>query len=1038
MCIVNLDSTGKIESVNTFAGEESILFDKIASNPYISSMEDAVEIYKNVYSDKFLKKNGDWREKASSVNQYDTQEPRLFYQDAFGEITESFATALKNSDGGSVSMGFVTTDDIVETTNGENFFKNDLTYNGKEYKLNNSEAFTPVVTISNTNNDTSTREGFINSAIKSGILSDTTKRVGDTYMLKGAGNLASMIEFNAQLVRGEAIRELGLESVKVNIDGTLTLTEQSTDIELQGKNGSTKMTFDEMQEKLENKEFEALDKKYDGMVGVAYYVFRKTNELFGRPAPSQDPRTDKDLKVILLNTLSKLGISTLSISDYVTKYKQKNGADPDVQALADISNQVIAFAEGQDTVENLTEETAHFVVEGYHDQEAINNVLPQVEGTQEWVQYSELYFNKYGEHYTGDKLVEVVRREILGKILAKAILNRNAQTQQSGLVGSVLGIWDSFVARVRGFFNLSTKQDINDVVNTLASKTVNKDIENYIDINLLRGSEFTLFSLDDRQTLLSLIKGQKQLEGQLAALRSSKDATSATVATQINNLGKAIEDGKEWYAIKVLVSALEPQVRGITRRIQEYKALSADGKNDKTAYLSPAEQHAFKGLTDDFLPLLGEIKAVIKDRTDAPKGVDANRIISQMTVLEGQINDLRGEVAVQSTRDISAIHKRIAEQYGISDAKQALLEAKIEEEFKDIGMLQGMFGSLSHASNPMLGMLGRIININNFKAQTNTLKDINPFLELIAKEGWDIAKFEAILERDEDGNITGFTESPYLWDEFYKAEKEAQVAVFNTVFPEHGGKLTVEQYDQGIKNKTLPRRNDYELEQQNKFDTLMGEWYNENTERRFNQKYYEQKEKLYKDIGVSETTQEFLRNISIRRHHILSKYIEPDVQLDYTRIPASERQQLDHLAQQRKAAKSLVDARTGEFKDPKSTEFKLAEELQRLDEHFKDEQNKKGGKKFTVKNAFYDTLKKMEKTKGPKAAFDWLKANGGLVFSSEFWDSFGDKTSLVDRLNDLEKDIRGESQEDADDLKGITSVLQTLLDKKSAIRNYQP
>ena len=1038
MCIVNLNDSGEIISVNTFAEEPSILFDKIVSNPHISSMGDALNIYKNVYSEKFIKKNGDWQQGDVKLNQYETGEPRLFYRDAFGKITESFGEALNSSDGGSIQMGFVITDDIVETSNQENFFQNDLVSTGTEFILNNPDAFTSVVTFSNTNSNSETRSGFINNSIKTGVLSDTMKKVGNQYFLKGAGSQNSLSEFNSQIVRARAIENMGVDSVVTYPDGTLEIFEPNTDIQLISESGETSMPLKEMQERLENKEFSSLNNRYDGMLSIAYKIYRKTHDLFSKAKPNLENRTDKDLKVVLLNSLSRLGISTLSISEYVTKYHQKNGTDPDVNALADIANQVIAFAGGQDSVENLSEETAHFIIEGYHDQQAITEILPQVEQTPEWSQYSELYTNKYSQYYTGEKLVEVVRREVLGKILSKAILNRNTQTQQTGIVSSLLQIWDSFVARVRGFFLKDTKRDIDSVVEFLASQTVNEEIESYIDVNLLKASEFTLYSLEDRQTLLALIKGRERLEAQLKALKSSKDATSLNVANQIDEINKAISEQDEWLGVKTLLAALEPQVRTITRQLEDYKALSKDESNKDTAYFTPEEQHAFRTLAEDFLPLISELKAIIKEDTNAPANIDVNKTVAQITSLETRINTLRGEVSVQARRDINAIYNRIASVYGLTEAEQEKLEALIENEFKDIGMLQGFFGSLEHADNPLLGMLGRMINDNNNKAHTRLLRDIKQLRKKVDDEGWDVNKFEAILERDEEGNITGFLESPYLWAEYLKAEEAAKVSTYNKVF---GTKLTVKQYNKGLRSGKIKKRSDYTLEERNAFTEEMAKWYDENTEKKYTKEFYDNRDKLYNEtLKISETTQEFLRNLSTSRYVILSKYMEPGVQLDYSKVTIRDREQLSQLAQRRKAAKSPVNAITGEIKDTKSAEGLLAKDLEALDKYFQDERTKGGAdlKKIKTKDAFYKTLEKIEKTEGSEAAFNWLNANGGLAFSSEFWDSFAANTSLIDRLTDLQERVKTESTEDARELTDLTNVLQELMLKKTSIlRQYQ-
>jgi hypothetical protein len=46
------------------------------------------------------------------------------------------------------------------------------------------------------------------------------------------------------------------------------------------------------------------------------------------------------------------------------RYQIKNGVEPSAQALADVANRVITSQGGEISLEDLTEETAHFIVEG--------------------------------------------------------------------------------------------------------------------------------------------------------------------------------------------------------------------------------------------------------------------------------------------------------------------------------------------------------------------------------------------------------------------------------------------------------------------------------------------------------------------------------------------------------------------------------------------------------------------------------------------------------------------------------------------------
>ena len=72
----------------------------------------------------------------------------------------------------------------------------------------------------------------------------------------------------------------------------------------------------------------------------------------------------------------------------------KNGVDPSVNALADIANRVVAFKDGLITLEDLTEETMHFIVETLPESQT-ENLLRNIHKTNEYSQYAENYREIY-------------------------------------------------------------------------------------------------------------------------------------------------------------------------------------------------------------------------------------------------------------------------------------------------------------------------------------------------------------------------------------------------------------------------------------------------------------------------------------------------------------------------------------------------------------------------------------------------------------------------------------------------------------------
>ena len=127
-CTIKFNKSGGIDNVFTPNGVESKLFKQIARLPHTTSLEEALETFKNVYSDKINISN-------------QAVEPSLIFKSDRGANFNSFKDALKDSTGGTIEVGILVND-----------------------------VFIPLQMISS-NTNTKTYEGFINSLILPYIIS---------------------------------------------------------------------------------------------------------------------------------------------------------------------------------------------------------------------------------------------------------------------------------------------------------------------------------------------------------------------------------------------------------------------------------------------------------------------------------------------------------------------------------------------------------------------------------------------------------------------------------------------------------------------------------------------------------------------------------------------------------------------------------------------------------------------------------------------------------------------------------------------------
>ena len=191
-CTIKFNKSGGIDNVLTPNGVESRLFKQIARLPHTNSLEEALETFKNVYSDKIGISNM-------------AEEPRLTFKSDKGGIFNTFKEALKNSTGRAIEAGMTVNDTFM------------------------------VLQEISSNTNVETYEGFINSLIKEDVLSDEKIiEAGKTYHKAEGSNQILQIA-NEQVIKDEAIALLGKKNIKIHKDGRIELKDGKNKVESNGK-----------------------------------------------------------------------------------------------------------------------------------------------------------------------------------------------------------------------------------------------------------------------------------------------------------------------------------------------------------------------------------------------------------------------------------------------------------------------------------------------------------------------------------------------------------------------------------------------------------------------------------------------------------------------------------------------------------------------------------------------------------------------------------------------------------------------------------
>lgn len=412
-----------------------------------------------------------------------------------------------------------------------------------------------------------------------------------------------------------------------------------------------------------------------------------------RKNPSREPKpvsyTKEDLSQMIQNFMKKMGFSITSIESYKKNYKTKFGIEPDAGALIDFNNQIIALSKGEISLDELSEEFSHFIVEAWN-QDDINKMLPYVNNTQEYLENAERYREVYSKQVKDPaRLEEAVRREVLGRILANSLqkdfTTENRSEMEKNIIQKLMDILRDFMNFVTGRVNPDVEAEIDMMAQEIQNMLYNENLENVLDTDNMSPILSVMYSLDAR--------GIKNLKSKLGKIG------------QVNNYS----------------SELERQVDELFNTSHSAAIIA----NERLKSNPGIQDHAFDiayGTIMDTEELLTDLKAIFKNTnfSNHDPSVKKSALAFRKHILEKaeatltEMSDLRGNYEYITKKDNRESAFDLLDKYtGLSDEKKTEI---VDDHVLGVEALQvdttafiRVFGHVGKTSNLFVGILSKII-----------------------------------------------------------------------------------------------------------------------------------------------------------------------------------------------------------------------------------------------------------------------------------------------------------------------------------------
>ena len=769
------------------------------------------------------------------------------------------------------------------------------------------------------------------------------------------------------------------------------------------------------------------------------------------------------LKDRLFNTLEKLGFSVIKLEEYKSSYKLKYGVDPSVNAVADIARRLIAITEGNITDDILSEEVAHILTETYNNQDEIRNILPEVENTPEWAEFSDIYFKLYeGKGLSGEMLTEKVRREILGKIISTKILE--TATPET-LLGRIQQIVNNFFSSIKRMLLPSVKSRLNNLVDIIAEAAVEEGkLKTLFSEDNLLTNPFSDFYNATPSLLTSKIEAmiknsRKLLSKNRGGVSVSKiDAMAEHLAKMSDaSLSEEIKSQETLKAISNYIDITNNIKRDVFAKINQFDNKVKAGETPKV-FLGGVEAASANILLTESLPHLQTLLGSIDNIPVTPETAKLKATLeTQLKGLVTDINKMKGEIELRNATAVDNLIEYFIPKFGLTENAANTIRNYLKGQQKDISMLQMFFGNLQNSNNIVLGLMSRVISDLTHKTDSATHKFRLQFMDTMKKLGIrqeDLdGMYKKVIQKDADGKITGYLNSVIDWSKFENEMNLNKLEAYNKAL-----EIFIKEHNSNPSNQTLvyepitnlkeigtkpntPLTTSFVGDAKRLYNSIIDTWREDNLEYPHTESFRAQRDKMISEIRtngitlqdgtvvkeIPDVVLEMMKGWSLERRRIKTPYTKDGI-VDYSQMSEYEKSELEALKKDRLEAKSEVDITTGEVKTGR--ELEIARALQAIEQYYIQSNISKGNR--GLRQEFIDTLNSI---KNPQEAFNWFMDNAGIAFKPEFWEELTNNSiSSTDKFTSAINQALNTgkiAQDKADELLSDIELLNKLQKNKS-------
>lgn len=855
-CLITRNQDGRITEVKTPTEQKSLLFDEVHGNLFLGDSESSAYLTSQAYTPEI-----EATFKDAKRNVYSTGEPKVFYRSSSNNMFEDIDDMLIADEIGDTTLGF---------------------------KHPETDEFIPLATF---NTEASAKSRFLRDITQQGLLS-SKRTLGEDGVtrFKGQGQYDEVSQTSARGVSFELMLELGKGNTRVYPDGTIEFDLDQDYVTAITKNGIEPIRIEDIS--TENSTFE----------NFAELLTAKKLSTPVRPVTkTSKPTTEKDneaLKQTLLNFLSSMGFEYSTLKDYQERYKTVYGQDPDIKAIADLANKVVAIAEGLNVTEELLEEVSHIAIAAYAEQNSIVGILAEIDSTPEYAEFAESYRAKYSKFYEGVVLEDHIRKEVMGKILAKSIKSnfdtRTKTEVEIDIISKLKNLWDKFVNYISGMYSPYHTRQLDELNNRIAQSILDNQVNKYSK-NFV--SKDFYYDISDPQAKV-LANDLKKAKNSLEVLYKKILQQPLSHATDIAKIMDDMSELEILTSTNAIVANTKKQLENIQSSVKDAKKLGE--------LLNQQDVVTFQALENTIFPLLESITESLQANKDfSLKNLDFKKSIQRLL---DEVFLLKASVAGPIKEDYSSLVEELENglldsDAGLTEDQKAEIKKHVRTGLKDINSIVTLFGLMSQSPNLYTNMLharvARMTSDTNVEFKTT----VDPIIKRIYEKGLNIYQ-KVIIKKDKNGDYTNYLKGIIDYDSYDKEYLNQSSKIAAEILNRPQQEI-LKQLEEGYDVKDLLDTDKNNLEYSERFKKEFSNIYHEQPR---DQSYYDERDRKHVDAGIADYTKISLANISQERAVLLRQFVDPATgKIDRSRMKQVHLNQEAELNQRYEAIKNSHD-----------------------------------------------------------------------------------------------------------------------------------